>query len=456
MNARLISELEHLDVVWQEPSRDSSGSMPLGNGDVGINLWVEPGGDLLFYISKTDAWSGNGRLLKLGLVRVSLKPNPFAEGAPFVQRLRLLFGDIEIVAGSPGREVKINAWVDAHHPVIQVHASSATLRTALTVTLEPWRTERRNLTGGGAVGAHGLAGRPEPIVVDPDKILQGRRNKIVWYHRNTFSIYPKTLRAQGLGKSVSKHPGPLLNRRFGGVISGSMLRTVDDHTLRSTRPVRHHETTIHVHGDVCELEETWEAGLRVSRLGSGRSSSLNRQKRHWAWWRDFWERSWIFADTRDKEVQPPDGVCPLSRGYALQRFINACRGRGGAPIKFNGNVFTVDTLNATNENQRFDADFDWIPDQDHGAVSMNALQRMLLQCEGDSIRILPAWPPEWSVEFKLRAPRDTTVHVRWRDGILENLTVTPEARRADVVLPPFVPRPVPMPQPTVEMTPQRP
>lgn len=44
------------NVVWTSPSQDSSGSMPLGNGEVGVNLWVEPDGDLLFYIARTDAW----------------------------------------------------------------------------------------------------------------------------------------------------------------------------------------------------------------------------------------------------------------------------------------------------------------------------------------------------------------------------------------------------------------
>ena len=34
--------------------------MPLGNGDIGVNAWVEPSGDLLFYVGKTDAWSENG------------------------------------------------------------------------------------------------------------------------------------------------------------------------------------------------------------------------------------------------------------------------------------------------------------------------------------------------------------------------------------------------------------
>jgi len=43
-------------LVWTEPSCDSSGSMPLGNGDIGLNVWVEQDGDLLFYLGKTDAW----------------------------------------------------------------------------------------------------------------------------------------------------------------------------------------------------------------------------------------------------------------------------------------------------------------------------------------------------------------------------------------------------------------
>ena len=64
--------LDKYNVIWENPSGDSSVSMPIGNGDIGLNLWVEEGGDLLFYISKTDSWSENGRLLKLGRVRVKL------------------------------------------------------------------------------------------------------------------------------------------------------------------------------------------------------------------------------------------------------------------------------------------------------------------------------------------------------------------------------------------------
>lgn len=42
------------------------GPMPLGNGELGINLWVEPSGDLLFYLSRTDSWSETGRPAEIG------------------------------------------------------------------------------------------------------------------------------------------------------------------------------------------------------------------------------------------------------------------------------------------------------------------------------------------------------------------------------------------------------
>ena len=41
-------ELDRLNVVWETPSENSFGSMPLGNGDIGMNVWTEPNGDILF------------------------------------------------------------------------------------------------------------------------------------------------------------------------------------------------------------------------------------------------------------------------------------------------------------------------------------------------------------------------------------------------------------------------
>jgi hypothetical protein len=59
---------------------------------------------------------------------------------------------------------------------------------------------------------------------------------------------------------------------------------------------------------------------------------------------------------------------------------------------------------------------------------------MLMQCEVDSIRLLPAWPDGWNASFKLHAPQNTTVEGRVENGKVVALKVTPESRRKDVVM----------------------
>ena len=68
LNAAAPAELSHYNVVWDTPGQNAAGSMPIGNGEMGLNLWVEEDGALLFYVSRTDAWSEICRLLKLGRI----------------------------------------------------------------------------------------------------------------------------------------------------------------------------------------------------------------------------------------------------------------------------------------------------------------------------------------------------------------------------------------------------
>ena len=116
------------EIAWDSPSESSAGSMPLGNGDLGINVWVEGGGDLLFYIGKTDAWDENARLLKLGRIRLSLSPNPFKPGAKFLQTLKTAEGSIEIEAGSGRKKMKARIWVDAMRPVERIEIAGSIRR----------------------------------------------------------------------------------------------------------------------------------------------------------------------------------------------------------------------------------------------------------------------------------------------------------------------------------------
>jgi hypothetical protein len=77
--------------------------------------------------------------------------------------------------------------------------------------------------------------------------------------------------------------------------------------------------------------------------------------------------------------------------------------------------------------------FDWVPDQDHGGNLLMAFQTMVMQADDGKIRLLPAWPKEWDLDFKLNAPGHTTVQGQVKDGKLRNLKVTPKSRRKDVV-----------------------
>src|SRR5450759_3623314 len=87
------------DVTWNSLGTNENNSMPLGNGDIALNVWTEQNGDIVLLIAQSDAWSENGQLLKLGRVRVKLTPNPFVSPAAATQILKLETGEIQIQSG---------------------------------------------------------------------------------------------------------------------------------------------------------------------------------------------------------------------------------------------------------------------------------------------------------------------------------------------------------------------
>jgi len=76
------------NVVWTTQSRDVSESMPCGGGDVGLNVWVQ-NGSLLIYLSRSGTFDELSGMPKLGRLRMTLSPNPFAGGGTFRQELKL-------------------------------------------------------------------------------------------------------------------------------------------------------------------------------------------------------------------------------------------------------------------------------------------------------------------------------------------------------------------------------
>jgi len=338
--------LDDFNVVWDTPSKDALGSMPLGNGDITLNLWVEEGGDLLFYIGKSDAWDEYNRLLKLGKVRISLSPNPFVKDGKFRQELVLRRGEV-VIQASPSKSskpVEIRVWVDANHPVIHVTVESERPLTA-TASFELWRTEPTLLTSFEVSDIYNACPNPLPVVIEPDTIIQGQPDGIGWFHFNKKSEGPElTMRFQDL-LDAPWHD-PLIHRIFGAFIRvDGKFEKLDDRHLRSPNKT-HHRFSIYVLTEQPSTPERWLSHMlelikRIEAIDFER-----RRKEHIAWWEKFWKRSWIFIRDRENiQVQktthansPGYDVC---LGYILQRFITACAGRGAYPIKFNGSLFVM-------------------------------------------------------------------------------------------------------------------
>ena len=348
--------LDDLDVVWDSPSADEFGSMPLGNGDIGLNVWVVDGGDLWFYISKTDTWNEFSSLFKLGRVRVSFDPNPFAGRASFEQALVLRNGEITIESTKTDNfGVDLKIWVDANNPVIHVEGTSSA-DMDVTVDLEMWRTERRELDQYITYDSNGRRTKHpdnyrEPyeywydddttVVLEPDTVVSGLTDRIVWYHRNGYSKFDERL---GELSQSDRGGDPLMHRTFGAAILGpGLTRNSSDQSL-----IRQDTTTVDISIFPLTMQpatvEEWRSGLDSSISAVESSSKSARYDAHKRWWQEFWGRHRISVSSDESPAETSSALA-VSRAYALQRFMNAAAGRGAQPIKFNGSIFTVDVVN---------------------------------------------------------------------------------------------------------------
>ncbi|MGH8024509.1 MAG: DUF5703 domain-containing protein [Limisphaerales bacterium] len=319
------------DVAWHSPGTNENDSMPLGNGDIAANVWMEQNGDIVVLLAKADAWTELGKLVKLGRLRIHLQPNPFVGDRAFSQTLQLESGSIEF-ENSRGA---VRVWVDANHPVMRI-VGHFKHPVVLRANLELWRT------------AHSLRGRsPDkgsmyeigsdsmPVDFEADTVLAPTADSITWCHYNTNSIYPHVLAQEHLQSLISKFPDPLFHRCFGATLIGAGLTSAGDRALVSSVPMRDFDL------DVIALTET-----NVASTGDWRGhedalvqtiESLNPSaswRAHQQWWRDFWNRSWI-------RVEGDPRAQIVSRGYAMQRFMMAASSRDTYPVKFNGGLFTV-------------------------------------------------------------------------------------------------------------------
>lgn len=350
---RTYERVSHYDIVWNELGQSSADSMPVGNGDIGLNVWTEQNGDVVFLIGKSDAWSENNRLLKLGRVRLKMTPNPFT-GAEIEQRLDLMAGMVIIRTG--GNELRI--WPDANAGIVRINGDFEK-NVEMSASLEIWRTEERSFKGPEWFSCWTMSGYSpdkwgQPQKIMPDTVID-TPGAVVWCHRNSYSIWPISMRLQGLGDYMDRLEDPLKNRTFGGMITGEGFVKSGEKQLKSASPDAKHEMKVYLHTAQTPTPGMWLAQIKNLAREIDKTSYKKAEKAHKSWWRDFWARSYIFVSGSEEAEL-------VTRGYVLARFVNACAGRGNYAIKFNGSLFNYDNVRQVGnawkeEDYELDADY---------------------------------------------------------------------------------------------------
>jgi hypothetical protein len=324
------------NVKWTAPSRHSGESMPLGNGELGINAWVEEDGDLLFYLSRTDAISEADRLMKLGRVRVRLSPNPFGKGQSFVQTLLLEEGVIEIKAGEAGNESVLRLFMDNPGHVAYLTMDGRQKRE-VTVTSEVWRRKPHVITSEETFSAwttHPLP--PDLTLTESADTFLPCKDAVSWLHRNDGSqLYDLTMKHQDLTGWKESFPNPISNRTFGCYMSAKGFEKRNDSVLCSRGAVRQACIKIATHAGQYGRSDEWLERVRETDRKSAPQAALRNSRK---WWGDFWQRSYVYIRIPDDEAFG----YKLTQSCILQRYMAASSGRGSFPIKFNGSIFTAD------------------------------------------------------------------------------------------------------------------
>lgn len=335
------SSISEYHVIWDTQTKGVKGVMPIGNGDIGANLWFD-GDDLVFLIGKTDSWGDNGRLLKIGKVRLTVSPNPFADRtAKFRQELDLSDGAITI--DSKGKNpFSMKFWIDANHPVIVTEIKSEKPVT-VQAHVDLCRTKQVACVSSGS-DPYTADPLKRKMIAEPDTVLPSYQNGVAWYHRNIKSVGPvQTMEYQNL-KDYPGFRDPLLHRTFGAVMKSDEAKKVDGLTLEKTGTES--RFSIYVLTRHPATEKEWVGAIGQQIASTEAVPLQDRVREHRAWWNHFWDRSWIsIHDSSVKSHKGPSDAFRVAQAYNLQRYINACAGRGAYPIKFNGSIFTIGSAN---------------------------------------------------------------------------------------------------------------
>lgn len=308
LSAQGPRDLDAYNLDWRTPGGNAAGSVPMGNGELGLNAWVESGGDLLLLLARNDSFSEASRLLKVGRVRITLDP-PLATGAGFRQILHLREGVLLVEFEGGGLQV----FVEPDRPVIRIGGSFTIPRT-VRVSADNWRTERRRLLGDELASSWTMRGAPDTVEVweSADQVAD-LPDAIGWFHHNESSVVPFSFNHQGLPGLEGLVSDPLMHLTFGAVLAGPAFSRQDPQTLTTRSAAEAFDLRIAAPAPLqtsVPLSADWvQTTAQLAQSGPSLAEARAIVVAHWA---DFWNRSWIFvsegSSSSDFQVHAGAGI----------------------------------------------------------------------------------------------------------------------------------------------------
>jgi hypothetical protein len=320
------------NITWTTPSADSVDSMPLsGRRGAGANVWVQDG-SIWLYLAHNGAYDENGRLLKLGCIR--LTPQGISLGGNgFIQELDLASGAITIRQDG----FRASLWFAGETLVYESEAGNA---IPLEVAFGTWREKTKDGIRNDMMGAK--------TTFTGDQITASTSG-FLGFHRNADHPLDLAALAKSQGIAPESLPDATTARRVSGAavcVEGGISQPVESEVrwqfwngkawTGTTAARTKHLVTMRLEGAVDADPRNWPAGANRLLDGKARDSSRADERKRWD---EFWSRSHVIINPAAGAADP--GFL-IGRNYQLFRYMLACNRDGELPLLFNGGIFTTD------------------------------------------------------------------------------------------------------------------
>lgn len=326
-------ESEIARVTWTTPSQDSLDSMPLsGRLGAGANVWVQDG-SIWLYLAHNGAYDEQGRLLKLGCLRLTPSATKL-EGERFRQELDPATGTISVRAG--GFEASL--WFAGETLVIEAGSAAP---EALAIAFATWRDQPR-------AGLHLDVWGSESM--NADQVTADERG-FLWFHRNADHPVDVRGKAQGQGIEAAAAFDATTRRVSGGAVAvAGGLSALTNAAVRwqhwdgkawtGVTKVQDRHTIVVALGAALEAQPAeWRTRADgLLELAARAAARADEEKR----WNEFWSRSHILINRPSEIGNRKSDAWRIAHNYTLFRYMLACNRDGELPLLFNGGIFTTD------------------------------------------------------------------------------------------------------------------